>query len=328
MKNLILFACFMAITLLFSCKDSTDEPTPNPTPTDTSFVIGKNRFTIMVDGVEREYYVHVPKNYNKNLATPLVFMLHGTSGNGEEFYDRSGWKEVGEDNNFLTVFPSSMKYCIIDAGVQKNITKWNSQPSEWSFCAGEIPRDDIKFLRTVIIEMQKKFNIDSKRVYMNGFSNGGQMTAKCAIEMSDVLAAAISNAASFSLDTTFIPKRILPVTYQVGNADYGPGNVGPEIPLSKFDTIISTPNIPILNGKHYRIASAYIKSFNLNPDFKISGDTNSVMVASYSGKGSNPLNIFRYVFVKSLDHSYPNGINHPMEAAKLHWIWLKQFSIP
>jgi hypothetical protein len=29
------------------------------------------------------------------MATPVVFMLHGTSGGGEKFYNISGWKEVG-----------------------------------------------------------------------------------------------------------------------------------------------------------------------------------------------------------------------------------------
>ena len=326
MKQLSLLACLLGCITIFSCKDDSSNPPPDPGTTE--YVVGKNRFTIMVDGVEREYYVHVPLGYVKGTATPLVFMLHGTSGNGEEFYDHSGWKEVGETNNLLTVFPSSMKYCIIDAGQQKNTTKWNSQPAEWTFCAGEIPRDDIKFLRTVISEMQRKFNIDAKRIDLNGFSNGGQMAAKCAVEMSDVLAAVVSNASSFAFDTVYFPKRKLPVTFQVGNEDYGPGNVGPAIPLSMLDTLISTPNIPLLNGKHFRITQTYIHSFDLNPNHTIIGDTSSAVVATFQGKTADPLNIFRFVFVKGLAHSYPNGTNHPMEAAKLHWVWLKQFSLP
>ena len=99
----------------------------NSGTTQKEYVVGKNRFTTLIDGLEREYYVHVPKSYAASSAVPLVFMLHGTSGNGEEFYINSGWKEVGETNNLITVFPSSWRYCIIDEdGVRKTTTKWNS----------------------------------------------------------------------------------------------------------------------------------------------------------------------------------------------------------
>lgn len=37
---------------------------------------------------------------------------------------------------------------------------------------------------------------------------------------------------------------------------------------------------------------------------------------------------FNFVFVKGLGHSYPNGINHWMKGAEMHWEWLKQFSLP
>jgi hypothetical protein len=32
--------------------------------------------------------------------------------------------------------------------------------------------------------------------------------------------------------------------------------------------------------------------------------------------------------IKGLAHAYPNGDNHPLEAAVLNWEWLKQFSLP
>ncbi|OWY22725.1 hypothetical protein C7N43_22635 [Sphingobacteriales bacterium UPWRP_1] len=73
---------------------------------------GKNRFVTNVDGFNREYYVHVPLSYTPNSAIPVVFMLHGTSGDGDKFYNTSWWKEVGEAENILTVFPSSWQHCI------------------------------------------------------------------------------------------------------------------------------------------------------------------------------------------------------------------------
>jgi polyhydroxybutyrate depolymerase len=311
---------------LFSCSKTTDETLAPLTP---SSVKGKNRFTTNIDGDVREYYVHIPSGYTGTTPVPVVFMLHGTSGDGEKFYNNSGWKEVGEDENIITVYPSSWRYCIIDEGVQKNTTKWNTPPdADWYFCAGQTPRNDIKFLNTVISELNAKYKIDNKRIYLVGFSNGGQMAAKCSVELSDKLAAVAESAGSFYVDTTYIPKRKLPILFQVGNEDYGPGNTGPAIPMDKLAYLISTPGLAFKNGSFYRKASTHIKSFGINPAFTISGDTNSISYATYNSLIPGSVNEFKYLLIKGLGHAYPNGENHWMEGARVHWAWFKQYSMP
>jgi predicted esterase len=286
------------------------------------YIKGKNRFTTLVDGDTREYWVHVPTLYDSTVAVPLVFMLHGTSG----------WKELGEEENFISVFPSSWRYKIYDFAdsVIKNTTKWNTVPdADWTFVPGYTGRDDIKFLKKIILEMRAKFNIDTSRIYMNGFSNGGQMASKCAIEMSHIFAAVASNAATFFRDTVYVPQRKLPVLFQIGNEDYGPGNTGPAVPLDTFNYLISTPNLPFWT-KYYKKARRYIENFGLDSVHAISGDTESAMIAGYHSL-TNPtdtLNVFRYVFVKGLAHQYPNGDNHWMEAARLHWAWMRRYRKP
>jgi polyhydroxybutyrate depolymerase len=322
MKRIFGFMLTIIFTAsFFSCSKTTDETL---TPLTPSSVKGKNRFTTNIDGDEREYYVHVPQSYTGTSTVSVVFMLHGTSGDGEKFYNNSGWKEVGEDEGIITVFPSSWRYCIIDEGVQKNTTKWNTVPAEWTFCAGQTPRNDIKFLNTIITELNTKYKIDNKRIYLAGFSNGGQMAAKCGIEMSDKFAAIVQAEGSFSRDTTYTPLRKLPVTLQYGNQDYGPGVTGDPVALSKLAVILNTPGSNIL----YRSASTHTKSFGLNPAFIISGDTNSVSVATYKSLTPGSVNDFRIAFVKNLGHVYPNGDNHWMEGARIHWAWFKQYSLP
>ena len=307
----------IAFALLFLFAACKKENTPD------EINYGKNRLTTMVDGDEREYYLHVPQSYTGETAAPVVFMLHGTSGDGEKFYDISGWKEVGEAENILTVFPSSWRYCIIDDGVQKTTTKWNSQPSEWQPCAGETLRDDIKFLRQILSELDDKYQIDRKRVYLAGFSNGGQMAAKCSVDMSDVLAAVVENAGSFYTDTTWAPARRLPIAFQLGNKDYGPGVDGPEIPLANIDAVVT--NITFLPG---RASKTHIQTFGLDPNYTLSGDTSTAMIATFPSLDGDPNVSYRFVFVKGLGHAYPNGTNHWMHAAELHWDWFKQYSLP
>ena len=280
---------------------------------------GKNRFTLSVDGEEREFYVHVPTSYTGSSNFPVVFMLHGTSGDGEKFYDGSGWKELGESENILTVFPSSGRYCIIDpVDGQKTTTKWNITPdAEWVFCAGEKPKDDIKFLKAIIDDLKSRFMVDNKRIYLVGFSNGGQMAAKCCVEMSDQFAAIVQSAGSFYLDTVYVPKRKLPITFQIGNEDWGPGNTGPVLPLSQFDTLLKAPNF-----RYFGISQRHIAHFGLNPNYTISGDTTTAAIAHYESATGQPNNIFNFVMMEGYAHVYPNI------AATANWAWLKQFTLP
>lgn len=89
---------------------------------------GKHHYAISVDDDNREYYVHIPKGYNGSTDLPVVFMLHGSGGEGLKFYNISGWVKEGDSENIITVFPSSWKYdCVLDDGVKKhNAEKWNS----------------------------------------------------------------------------------------------------------------------------------------------------------------------------------------------------------
>jgi polyhydroxybutyrate depolymerase len=322
MKSCIFINTFLLF--LFGCKISGGDEPVNP-----NFEYGKNRFTINVDGFEREYYVHVPKAYKPDSPSPVVFMLHGTSGDGEKFYNNSGWKEVGEAENFLTVFPSSARYCISDGDGISNTTKWNVVPdAEFKFCSGQTPRNDIKFLRNTIEALKAKFSVDSKRIYLSGFSNGSQMAAKCTIEMSDVLAAVCENAGTFYLDTTYTPKRKLPIWYQIGNEDYGPGNTGPSIPLASFNELLKTNEaLPNYLARFKKSALRHIKYFSLNSNFTMSGDTSKVMLATYKPLVGNDYE-FRYTLVKNMAHVYPNGDNHWLEGAKTQWAWFKQYRLP
>lgn len=290
---------------------------------------GGTRLTITVDGDERECWVSIPAGYDSSTATPMHIMLHGTSGDGQKFYNISGWKELGEEENIITVFPSSWRYRIITQGDTSITTKWNTPPdAEWTFAPGQTGRDDIKFLRMMIDTLKSQFHIDTNRIYLSGFSNGGQMAAKCSIEMSDILAAVCSNAGGFYLDTTYTPLRILPVLYQVGNRDYGPGNTGTAVPLSTYH--LTLHNLFTLQPARFNFNQLHrvIGNFGIDSTTQvIAGDTNSAVTASFTGP-AGPLNRLRMIFVKDLAHQYPNGENHWFDAPRTHWAWMRIFRRP
>lgn len=297
---------------------------PNVQPANNgSFVVGKNRFTTNVNGDTREYYVHVPQSYNKSQAIPVVFMLHGTSGDGLKFYNLSGWKEVGEKENILTVYPSSWRHCIIEDGVRKNTTKWNIYSGSFEYCPGEVPKDDIKFLSQVIDELCSKFNINQKMIYMVGFSNGGQMTGRVGVEMSDRVAAVVSSGGMLRAGQSYTPKRLLPNLFQVGTHDdrFTEAFGGSPAPMN-FDQLFAQSSA--MKG----VMGTYQKTYQLNKTYTTGGDANKIIWLDAKGTSGDPSNVFRFALINGMGHQYPNGKNFPVNGAQMNWQWLKQYKLP
>ena len=292
--------------------------------TGNEFKKGKNKYLTLVNGDVREYIVHTPKFYDELRPTPVVFMLHGTTGTGERMYNISGWKELGDNDTIITVFPTSWSYQVDVGGNIKTQTKWNVTPdAEWTLAPGQVGRDDIAFLNRIVNELKLRFNVDTNRIYLEGFSNGGQMAAKCAIEMGNVFAAVVENSGSFYMDTVYTPVRKLPVLFQTGNEDFGPGVIQPSFPLNLFDSLLNAPNT-----YYYKVKRAHVRNFSLDSVYTLSGYNFAAKVADFNGLSGDTLNVFRMVFVNGLGHIYPNGENHWMYAAEQHWAWMRQFIKP
>lgn len=284
-----------------------------------SYVVGKNRFTTVVNGDTREYFVHVPQKYNKSNAVPVVLMLHGTAQSGEQFYNISGWTEVGETENLITVFPTAMVQCIIDEGKQQNVTKWSSYTEGFTFCTGVTPKDDLKFLNQVIDEIEGRFNVEKHQIYVVGFSNGSSMSARLGIEYSERLAAFVGH---LGVTPPVLPKRLIPNLWQEGTDDphYTPMFDGKSMPMD-FNQILAKPFMK-------SALNIYMKTFKLDPKYTTGGNPNNVIWLDAKGTSGDPNNVFRLAIVKGLAHEYPNGKNHPLKGAELNWKWLKQFKLP
>lgn len=85
---------------------------------------GRNDYFISFEEVNRHFIVHVPQTYNEMDSVPIVFVFHGTTGDGERFWKISKWKELGEEEGFISVFPSSWHYLVTRVGHMQ--TKWNT----------------------------------------------------------------------------------------------------------------------------------------------------------------------------------------------------------
>lgn len=131
--------------------------------------------TIVVDGVNRNYLLHVPDSYNGADSLPLVISLHFLGGSPKSFELQTGFSTLSDQYNFIAVYP---------AGIGKS---WNGG----GCCSPATDQnvDDVQFISDLIDTLNANYNIDTTRVFVTGFSNGSIMAYRLANELSDKISA-------------------------------------------------------------------------------------------------------------------------------------------
>ncbi len=141
----------------------------------------------------RPFEVVVPKSYGATKASPLLVVLHGYTGTGASIREYFALDSLTETGGFLTVYPDGRK----DAnGAQF----WNATDACCNFRSS--PVDDSAYLTAIIDLVTKGYNVDPKRIFVVGHSNGGFMSYRMACEHSDKIAAIVSLAGATFADTT------------------------------------------------------------------------------------------------------------------------------
>lgn len=169
---------------------------------------GDHSRSLVVDGRQRSYLVHVPKNYDPSRPTPVVLALHGAAMNGSMMVWFSGLNETSEKSGFIVVYPSGV-------GIGPFRT-WNA--GGFRGPAAEGKPDDVAFIARLLDDLAGVVNVDAKRVYGCGMSNGGMMCYRLAAELSDRIAAVAPVAGTIAVETSR-PVRPVPVIHFHGSDD-------------------------------------------------------------------------------------------------------------
>jgi polyhydroxybutyrate depolymerase len=145
---------------------------------------GDFSFTLQHGGAERMYRVHVPAKYDPAQPAPLLVAMHGGGGNMDLQADDRYYGQItaSEREGAIVVFPNGSSR--FSSG---KLATWNAGDC----CAGAVRRgeDDVGFIRAVVADVQSRWNIDKRRVFATGISNGGMMAYRLACEASDVFTA-------------------------------------------------------------------------------------------------------------------------------------------
>jgi polyhydroxybutyrate depolymerase len=77
---------------------------------------------------------------------------------------------------------------------------------------------DVEFVAAMLSDLKEQFNVDPRRIYATGFSNGASMAFRLARELSTVVAAVAPVAGGDWLENGK-PDRAVPLMYVTGTAD-------------------------------------------------------------------------------------------------------------
>ena len=217
----LVFLIFMLISTLqsFNCTSSTSDNftkaiTDSNKPTDNASIYSKPAkydysASIICGGLERNYSVHISSSYNKTRPTPLVIALHGGGGTGQGMPKLTGFNAVADKENFVIVYPD---------GIEK---RWNDGRGIQQYRTQIQNIDDVGFISALINQLSNELNIDAKKIYATGISNGGMMSHRLGCELSQRIAA-ISPVASnlpVNMASVWVPSRPVPVLIINGTDD-------------------------------------------------------------------------------------------------------------
>jgi polyhydroxybutyrate depolymerase len=153
----------------------------------------------------RSYLVHIPPSYDPGKPVPVVLALHSAAMNGASMARLCGLSEKADRAGFVVVYPNGT----------------GSTPFFLYWDAGGVrgrPSDDVGFIAKLLDDLATVVNIDPRRVYATGMSNGAMLCYRLAAELSDRIAAIAPVSGTMAIDE-FHLRRPVPVLHFHGTKD-------------------------------------------------------------------------------------------------------------
>ena len=179
--------------------------------------------TLKFGGDIRNYWLYRPEGLDKAKPVPLLLVLHGSGGSGEDMMTvtQRGFERLAEKEKFLVVYPDALE------------RRWNDLGGM---------ADDVGFLIAIVDKLVAEGLADKNRVYATGISNGGMMAQRLACEQADRLAgiATVAGSLPTGLAATCKPARPLPVLVIHGSEDpIVPWSGGAVAGFEEFGNVLS-----------------------------------------------------------------------------------------
>lgn len=124
---------------------------------------GDHARTLLVDGIERRYVLHMPRPARRG-PLALVVLLHGAGGTGRRIAASTGFSAEADRRGFVAVYPDGVD-------------------GEWHDGRGSDAIDDVGFVRSLLDTLAGELPVDARRVYAAGISNGAMFAQRLGCDL-------------------------------------------------------------------------------------------------------------------------------------------------
>jgi polyhydroxybutyrate depolymerase len=190
-------------------------------------------------------------------------------------------------------------------------------------------KDDVHFIRVILNQLNATFNVDEKRVFASGFSNGAYfVVSRLLVQMSDVFAAFATAGMGPALaqgDTGEITDKVNASLYQLfGTRDALIAEaLGLSLPFPfEAEEIVNDPNFNITLVRN-------TTALDLDMSYTVQSDPNfTTLTFDQSLVGADNEYIFQ--IIRGMPHVYPDGNNNlaRLDATDLFWEFFMRHSKP
>jgi polyhydroxybutyrate depolymerase len=183
MRSAVPLLAAMLACIGCSCSKSSDPATtpivPDASGPPADYTFGRDRPLNVL---------RVPEGYDAAKPAPLVIVLHGYGANGAAQSVLFNLGSIADREGFFLIAPDGTR----DSSDRQF---WNATDTCCDFEKKGV--DDVKYLTGLVDELAGFYNIDPKRVFLVGHSNGGAMSFRLACDAADRFAAIVDLAGPY-----------------------------------------------------------------------------------------------------------------------------------
>lgn len=153
----------------------------------------------------RSYFIHIPPMYDSRRSTPVVLALHSAMMNGAAMARFCGLNEKADQSGFVAVYPNG-------TGSTPFFLYWDA-----GGVRGRVS-DDVSYVAKLLDDLATVVNVDSRRIFATGMSNGAMMCYRLAAELSERIAAIAPVAGTMAIEQCQ-PNRPVSILHFHGTKD-------------------------------------------------------------------------------------------------------------
>ncbi|MFN8256533.1 MAG: PHB depolymerase family esterase [Bacteroidales bacterium] len=244
--------------------------------------------SFLSNGINREYLLYTPGHLKKD--APLLFAMHGYTGNAKEFMLDKGFNELADENGFAVCYPQGLT----DSAGK---TFWQVG---YSFHKN-LKVDDVEFLSKLALYLHKAYSLNPEKTYATGESNGADMCIVLACKKPGVFKAVAPvlgcmMKAGFDSCNSKIPIPVFMVNGTADDITYWDGDMQ--------DKQGYGPYLPTLDCFNFFVKRNQCKTYQTDTLPDLNKSDGSIIITEKYSDGINGNKVWLYEVVNA-KHQWP-----------------------